>query len=200
MYCVKCKQKNDSTDIEEIISKNNKRMLKGICSVCGSKKSTIIKSGSKSISGEGIGDSIINAIGKVGELHLPATKGEYVPNGSFNDLQNYSYCGPGTKYEQRVREGYQGINELDSMCKLHDQFYNENQDTKSRNISDAALAHRANEIANDPKFDDEQRRDANIVKIIMESKVRFGLGIGVSNSSRPSVNSKNSKKGLMKKK
>ena len=68
--------------------------------------------------------------------------------GSFNDQQKYSYCGPGTRYEQRIREGYKGINELDKMCKLHDQFYNENKDTKERNISDVALAHRADEIAN----------------------------------------------------
>ena len=187
MYCVKCKQKTESTNITEVISKNNRKMLKSICSICGSKKSQFVKQ----TSGGGIGDSIINAIGKVGELHLPASKGEYVPNGSFNNLQKYSYCGPGTKYEQREREGYQGINELDKMCKLHDQFYNENHDTESRNISDAALAHRANEIANDPRFDDEQRRFANFVKIIMENKVRFGLGVKTS---------KNSKKGLMKKK
>ena len=185
MYCVKCKQKTDSKDITEVTTKNSRRMLKSICFVCGSKKSQFVKQ----TLGGGIGDSIINAIGKVGELHLPTTKGEYVPNGSFNNLQKYSYCGPGTKYEQRVREGYQGINELDSMCKLHDQFYNENHDAQSRNISDAALAHRANEIANDSRFDNEQRRFARFVKIIMENKVRFGLGIG----------SKNSKKGLMKK-
>jgi len=191
MYCVKCKQKTESINIEEVISKNNRRMLKSICSICGSKKFQFTKMTSDSeIAGEGIGDSIINAIGKVGELHLPATKGEYVPNGSFNNLQKYSYCGPGTKYEQRNKEGYQGINELDSMCKLHDQFYNENYDTESRNISDAALAHRANEIANDPRFDDEQRRFANFVKIIMENKIKFGLGL---------KNPKNSKKGPMKK-
>ena len=190
MYCVKCKQKTESKNIIEVISQNNRRMIKSICSICRCKKSQFIKN---TAIGEGISDSIINAIGKVGELHLPATKGEYVPNGSFNNLQKYSYCGPGTKYEQRVREGYQGINELDSMCKLHDQFYNENHDAKSRNISDAALAHRANEIANDPRFDDEQRRFANFVSSIMNQKVRFGLGNGV-------VKSKNSKKGLMKKK
>ena len=31
------------------------------------------------------------------------------------------------------------INELDSMFMLHDKFYNENSDTKVRNISDIAL-------------------------------------------------------------
>jgi hypothetical protein len=188
MYCVKCKQKTESTNITEVITKNNRNMLKSICSACGSKKSQFVKN----TIGKGIGDTIISTIGKFGELHLPASKGEYVPNGSFNNLQKYSYCGPGTKYEQRNREGYQGINELDRMCKLHDQFYNENHDTESRNISDTALAHRANEIANDPRFDDEQRRFARFVKIIMDNKVRFGLGIGAKTPKKP-------KKGLMKK-
>jgi hypothetical protein len=89
-----------------------------------------------------------------------------------------------------VREGYQGINETDKMCKLHDKFYNENHDTKSRNISDVALSHRTNEISNDPRFDPDERRDAKIISIIMKNKARFGLGI----------ESKNLKKGSMKKK
>jgi len=186
MYCVKCKQKTDSKNITEVISKNNRKMLKSICSICGSRKSSFIKSDK---SGTGLGDTIIKAIGKIGELHLPASKGEYVPNGSFNNQLNYSYCGPGTKYDQRVREGYQGINELDSMCKLHDKFYNENHDTQGRNISDLALAHRANEIANDLQYDLEERKAAALVATVMKSKARFGLGI----------NSKNLKKGPMKK-
>ena len=181
MYCVRCKLKTDSLNLTQSITKNKRRMLKCICSVCGSKKSSFIKNDS---TGAGIGDSIINAIGKLGELHLPATKGEYVPNGSFNNLQKYSYCGPGTKYEQRNKEGYQGINELDKMCKLHDQFYNENHDTQSRNISDTALAHRAYEIANDPRFDSRQRKDAELVNLIMKNKARFGLGVESKQKSK----------------
>ena len=146
----------------------------------------------KIIHGKGFTDILNNAIGKLGELeielHLPAKEGEYVPNGSFNNLQKYSYCGPGTKYLQRDKEGYKGINELDSMCKLHDRFYNENTDTSTRNVSDVALAHRANEIANDTKYDGDQRRDAKLVSMIIKNKARFGLG----------VNSKNSWKGPMK--
>ena len=183
MYCVKCKKKTESENPAKV-----RNMIKATCAVCGSKKVTFV--GARGQTGGGIGDTIIKAIGKVGELHLPASKGEYIPNGSFNSLQKYSYCGPGTKYEQRAREGYRGINELDSMCKLHDQFYNENQDAESRNISDAALAHRANEIANDDRFDDEQRRFARFVNIIMNNKVRFGLGVKTS---------KNVKRGPMKK-
>jgi hypothetical protein len=174
MYCVKCKQKTESTNITQTITTNKRKMMKSVCLICGSKKSTFIKS---EITGSGIGDSIINGIGKyVGELHLPTDKGEYVPNGSFNNLGKYSFCGPGTKYLQRVLEGYIGVNELDSMCKLHDKFYTENQDTQSRNVSDIALAHRANEIANDSRFDNAQRRDAKLVALIMNNKARFGLG------------------------
>ena len=100
---------------------------------------------------------MLSAVGNtVGELHLPTSRGEYVNNGSFNNQNKYSYCGPGTKYEERNRERYQGINELDKMCKLHDQFYNENTDTANRNISDEALAHKALEIANDSRFDSAQ--------------------------------------------
>src|SRR5438552_3470451 len=65
---------------------------------------------------------------------------------SNNNQKNYSYCRPGTKYEHRNRESYKGINELGSMCKIHDKFWNINTDTASRNISDEALAHRSLEI------------------------------------------------------
>jgi hypothetical protein len=111
------------------------------------------------------------------ELHQFAEKGEDVPGGSVNNQQKYSYCGPGTKCEQRVREGYKGINELDSMCKLHDKFYNENSDTKTRKISNTALAHRADEIAKNPLYDDVQRKDANFISGVMKAKARFGLGV-----------------------
>ena len=171
MYCVKCKIKTDSKNTLLVKSKNNRSMLTGYCIVCGTKKCSFIKS----TNGNGILNNLIGNLPV--ELHLPAEKGEYVIDGSFNNLKKYSYCGPGTKYQHRVREGYQGINELDSMCKLHDQFYDENQDTKTRNISDVALAHRANEIATDPKYDMKQRRDAKFVSVILKNKARFGLGI-----------------------
>ena len=98
---------------------------------------------------------------------LIAEKGEFVPGGSFNMQQKYSFCGPGIRYEQRIREGFKGITELDKMCELHDQFYNENKDTKERNISDVAFVHRADEIANDSNFDDVQRKDARFISSIM---------------------------------
>src|SRR5437870_4823715 len=148
MYCLKCRAVTDSINIQERITKNNRKMLSGVCKVCGTKKSRFISN----TSGQGVFNDVLSKIGNtVGELHLPSSQGEYVPNGSFNNRSNYSYCGPGTKYTQRNKEGYKGINELDKMCKLHDQFYTDNTDTASRNISDEALAHRAYEISNDSK-------------------------------------------------
>lgn len=175
MYCVKCKRKTESVDVKEIISKNGKQMIQGVCNICRTKKFSFIKTG------KGLGSVIVKTIGNLGELHLPASHGEYVPNGSFNNQNKYSFCGPGTKYQQRNNEGYQGINELDKMCKLHDKFYTNNQDTASRNVSDVALAHRANEIANNSAFDSRQRRDASFVNMIMKNKARFGLGLQTKN-------------------
>ena len=116
------------------------------------------------------------------EFHQYAEKGEYVPGGSFNNQQKYLFCGPGIRYEQRISEGYKGINELDKMCKLHDQFYNEHQDTKDRNISDIALAHGADEIARDWNFDDVQRKDARFISGIMKTKAHLGFGVKLKKS------------------
>src|SRR5271165_2956988 len=174
-YCVKCKKKTETTSIARVMSKNNRPMLKGVCTVCGSKKASFVSNKS------GGGFSLNNLVNNLPvELHLFAEKGENVPGGSFNDQQKYSYCGPGTKYKQRVREGYKGINELDSMCKLHDRFYDENTDTKTRNLSDIALAHRADEIARNLMYDEVQRKDANFISGIMKTKAKFGLGVPAS--------------------
>ena len=41
-YCVKCKGKTDTENITVQKTKNSKYILKGICSVCGSRKSRFI--------------------------------------------------------------------------------------------------------------------------------------------------------------
>jgi len=176
MYCVKCK-KTETNNITRVQTKNKRHMLKGVCSICGVNKSTFIsREVSQSSTGKGfnLNDMINNS---PIELHMYADKGEDIPNGSFNGLQKYSYCGPGTRYEQRTKEGYKGINELDNMCKLHDQFYNEYTDTKTRNIIDIALAHGAEKIARNQNYDNPQRKDANFISGIMRNKARFGMGL-----------------------
>ena len=194
IYCLKCKQKTGTINQLELKSSNGRNMIKGTCSVCGTKKSVFLSSKdresvSKTVQGKGF--SLNNLINNLPiEFHQYAEKGEYVPGGSFNDQQKYSFCGPGTRYEQRIREGYKDINELDKMCKLHDQFYNENKNTKDRNISDVALAHRADEIARDSNFDDVQRKDARFISGIMKTKGHLGFGLKTSSNQK----SKNSRR------
>ena len=38
MYCVKCKRNTDTLNLHHAVSKNNRNMLKGTCSVCGTTK------------------------------------------------------------------------------------------------------------------------------------------------------------------
>ena len=192
IYCFKCKLKTETLDSIKKTSSNGRNMIKGTCSVCGTKKSVFVSSENRK-SVEGKGFSLNNLINNLPiEFHQYAEKGEYVPGGSFNDQQKYSFCGPGTRYDQRVREGYKGINELDRMCKLHDQFYNENKDTKDRNISDVALSYRADKIARDSNFDDFQRKDARFISGIIKTKAHLGFGVKTSSSQK----SKNSKRRL----
>ena len=193
IYCFKCKQKME-TLAGVLKSSNGRNMIKGTCSICGTEKSVFLSSTAAAApqaltvtaaKHQGKGFDLNNLINNLPiEFHRYAEKGEYVPGGSFNDQQKYSFCGPGSRYEQRITEGYQGINELEKMCKLHDQFYNENKDTKDRNISDVALAHRADEIARDSNFDDIQREDVRFISEIMKTKAQLGFGGKMSNNQK----------------
>ena len=174
-YCVKCKKKTQSVDIIFTKSVNNRNVMKGVCFVCGKNKSSFIGSSPAAVKGQGF--SLNNLINNLPiELHQYAAVGETVPGGSFNNLQKYSFCGPGTKYEQRLREGYRGINTLDNACMYHDKFYNEFTDTPSRNMSDRALAAKADSIAENSSNPIE-RRDAKFISGIMKAKATFGLGL-----------------------
>ena len=37
IYCLKCRTKTESKDLEEVTTKNGKAATRGICSVCGTK-------------------------------------------------------------------------------------------------------------------------------------------------------------------
>lgn len=38
MYCVKCKCKTETVDAQNVVSKNNRPMLRGKCAICGTTK------------------------------------------------------------------------------------------------------------------------------------------------------------------
>lgn len=110
-------------------------------------------------------------------LFLPNNvKQEYVSGGSFN-YDNYpegrnkaSYLGPGTKYKERITEGYEGAWDLDKSAKYHDEFYDKFSDNYLRALSDGALAYKADKIINDEKkYSKDERDQAKLVKTIMKA-------------------------------
>lgn len=129
--------------------------------------------------GQGLLNKILRKV-PLPEMHLSLPSGvdsEKVPSGSFNETRKYSYCGPGTKVEKRLEEGYEGVNSLDKACKQHDIFYSQHDKTKDRNVSDDILAKQAAEIALDSSEPEYVRKDAKLVTGIMAMKSRFGMGI-----------------------
>ena len=43
MYCVKCKNKTETVDVQNVVSKNNRLMLRGKCAACGCTKTQFLK-------------------------------------------------------------------------------------------------------------------------------------------------------------
>lgn len=132
----------------------------------------------KSKTGSGLFNSMLKKF-PLPEMHLNLPNNvpsENIENGSFNNKGKYSYCGPGTKVQKRLKEGYQGINSLDKACKQHDIYYLKHKTTKERNAADDLLSKKASEIALDDNEPDYVRKDARLVTGVMGMKSRFGMG------------------------
>ena len=96
IYCLKCKHKTETIDYLEMKSSNGRDMIKGICSICGTKKSVFVsltttaapqaltataaKQASKYREFVEKGFDLNNLINNLPiEFHQYAEKGEYVP-------------------------------------------------------------------------------------------------------------------------
>jgi len=179
MYCVKCKQKTESTNITAVISKNNRKMLKSICSICGSKKSQFVKQTTGGGYVEGFGLDIHSLIGK-----LPHPKRGWT-------LPKHKYTGPWNPLEEQLDEndnpkpGQEPYNQIDEIAMRHDICYRDHEDNK--HSCDRVMV---DELDNIKPKNFRERFDRTLVKGIIGTKLKLGLG---------NKNSKNSKKGLMKK-
>jgi len=154
MYCVKCKSKTNTTNEEKIVTKNNRNMIRGVCDVCGSKKTTFI--------GSGLANAVINNLPV--EMHLPG----------------HNFTGPGTKLNKRLnadgtpKAWSKPINRVDEAAYHHDVCYANNPDTKTRNkVCDSTMLKALKDIDN-PTL--REKIDRSIVSPIIGTKVRFGLG------------------------
>ena len=82
MYCVNVNELRETNNIERVVTKNNRNMLRGKCDVCGSTKTQFIKADV----GKGVVNKLINNLPF--EAHLPG----------------HNFTGPGTKLNRRLNE------------------------------------------------------------------------------------------------
>ena len=127
-YCLKCKKKTESDNIEEIQTPNGSVRSLSTCCVCNSKKSSFVSLKKdngvlKAKSPEGSrtkglpGGDIVDIIGNtLGEIHLPG----------------HNFTGPGTKLKERLARGDKGINRVDELARGHDIAYSEAKDKPNK--------------------------------------------------------------------
>ena len=51
LYCVKCKKKTETNSMTRAMSKHNRPMLRGTCTVCGMKKASFVSNTSNKSGG-----------------------------------------------------------------------------------------------------------------------------------------------------
>src|SRR6218665_3567162 len=85
LYCVKCKRKTETRDLLNFRSKNNRPMLRGICTECGTTKTQFVKNAKR---GDLVGslNSVTKNIKLPWEMHLAG----------------HSFTGPGTRLDLRL--------------------------------------------------------------------------------------------------
>ncbi|KAL7645173.1 UNVERIFIED_CONTAM: hypothetical protein RMT77_003551 [Armadillidium vulgare] len=113
--------------------------------------------------------------GDLPEMHKKLPKGvksECIKGGSYNCTGRYSFCGPYTKFKQRACEGYEGVNDLDKICKSHDQGYCFVADKDQRRKIDIALARQCEYVARDDTQEMYVRKDAKSVADVLKKKPR----------------------------
>jgi len=172
-YCVKCKRKTETRDLLNVRSKNDRPMLRGICTECCTTKTQFVK--------ETKGGDLVGSLNSVtkniklpwarfpGELHLPG----------------HSFTGPGTRLDLRLNPDgapktfSKPVDRVDSAALRHDLAYAQYPDTASRNVADREMVDELNKIPN-PTF--RERVERAIVKPILATKANLGLGLASSDS------------------
>ena len=159
MYCVKCKKVSDTNNELVIETKNNRRMKRGTCVVCGKTKTQFVKSSR----GGSILNKMINSLPV--EIHLPG----------------HNFTGPGTKLNKRLnpdltpKKWSKPINRVDKAAYNHDICYLKNTDTVTRNaVCDKNMLKELKGIYN-PTI--RERMERGLVSSLIGTKARFGWGL-----------------------
>src|ERR1044071_2658472 len=161
MYCLNCKKKTETSDTTYVKTKNNRQMMKGICVVCGCKKSMFI--GSTTVKGGDI--DIHSLIGK-----LPKPKNGWT-------LPKHKYTGPWNPLHKQLDEndkplpGQEPYNKVDEIAMRHDICYRDHEDDKHG--CDRQMIEELNDMKPTGL---RERFDRAFVKGIIGTKVKLGLG------------------------
>jgi hypothetical protein len=175
MYCVKCKRKTETKDVQTVTSKNGRPMLRGICAECGKTKTQFVRAPA----GGDLASSISSMTQNIrlpwakfpGELHLPG----------------HSFTGPGTRLDVRLnadetpKSWSKPVDRVDNAAYHHDLAYAKHSDTANRNEADRVMV---NELDNIPNPTVRERLERAIVKPILATKANFGLGLKKSKKKR----------------
>ena len=147
IYCVKERKYTEDINPKQVITKNNRHMIKATCASCGITKTMFVK----------------NTKGGLLDLHkaiLPI-----LPKKGLT-LPGYKYCGPGNPLDSGPP-----INELDAVCMDHDYCYDRGE-SKS-NCDKNMLANLKNTKS---KTLGEKIAKHLIVKPTIATKYKLGLG------------------------
>jgi Phospholipase A2-like domain len=120
----------------------------------------------KAKSGQGLVNTLINKLPF--ELHLP----------------KYSFCGPGTRLQERLDRGDSGINGLDRACKDHDISYYNNSDLAARHKADYRLEQAAWDRVKSKDASLKEKSAAYLVTNVMKVKRRLGMGLNASTNKK----------------
>ena len=182
IFCLKCKIKTETNELTAIVFRNGVPAVKGKCAVCGTLKFLITpRRQASNVGRSSRGGSLVNSLLNklpMPEMHLGLPKSvqpEFRPSGSFNNKATYSFCGPFTKLQQRLNQGYKGVNKLDEACQQHDIAYATSSEVRGRNKADDVLANKASQIVMESDTPDYEKQDARLVTGIIATKSRLGM-------------------------
>ena len=177
MYCVKCRKNTDTLDLHPAVSKNNRNMIKGTCSVCGRIKNQFVAKPATakpvtSVEGGDLTSTINKFTSKIklpwakfpGEMHIPGM----------------NFAGPGTNLDKRLtstdayQEWSKPVDRVDNAAYHHDLAYKYYNDKQTRNLADQMMLEEMNAIQNPTQ---KEIRERKIIEPIISTKAKFGLGV-----------------------
>ena len=161
IYCVKCKQKTDTNNIEKTTTKNNRLAIRGNCKLCDTQKNMFVKN-------TGSGIDIHKLIGKLPRPKSGWTPGDYKYLGPYNPLESQVDFDKTTGEIRQIHT--QPMNKLDEISMNHDICYSVNPQNKGD--CDREMVKSIDEM---PYKD--MNKMAMLTRTISNKKQQLGLGV-----------------------